>query len=84
MKLSAPQIALLKLLTHHPVYVTRWTRADRVALRAVERGIAARLPGSGERYEIRITQAGIDEANRRGIPVYVQPFIASETTGDPA
>lgn len=69
-RLTPPQIELLTDIATKPaMYVTRFSTWDRTATALITRGLAVRSPGyaGGRQCEITITQAGRDEAARRGI-----------------
>lgn len=68
-RLTPPMIELLTDITTKPMYIRHCSRWDKTAQALVNRGLAARTQGYAGRsqYEITITQAGRDEAIRRGL-----------------
>lgn len=70
-QLSDPQIELLTDIADHPMFITQWSRWDRTAQALIRRKLARQEGGHHTQYEIRITEAGREEATRRRITVTV-------------
>lgn len=70
LRLTPPQVELLTDIATNPqMFISQYSRWDKTTRVLIRLGLADRTPGSAynNQYEITITQAGRDEAVRRGI-----------------